>query len=185
MTDMKIETVGDIVAILADPPEGYATEHQTFAQYYEELSKPRTRGSTTKDRLDNIDPHIPLEDVTESVVKRGLAQKGCTYYRGISSQLKGRIGAVTVSELFERGWQEGIEIRHGRHGLELVRQVHSDWSSDLDTDEFHVIVGGHPAGAGCSWERPVVYTWYSGPVMGKGDSSLTEDSVVKIEVTHV
>ena len=180
MTDWKIETVGDIVAILADPPNGRATKEQTFAQYYEDLSKPRTRGSTTENRLDNIDPFIPLEDVTASVAERGLALKGCSYYRGECVELGGRIGAITVSELFDRGWNKSIDLRRGSHGLELVRHVHSDWGTDLDTAEFHVIVGPHPDGAGCSWELPVIYTWYPGPVMGRGDSSLTEDSVVKI-----
>ena len=189
MTDWKIETVGDIVAILADPPTGNAMKDCTFAQYYEDLSKPRTRGSTSENRLDNIDPLIPLEDVTASVTERGLAMTGCTYYRGECVELGGRIGAVTVAEAFERGWDRGIQLRRGIHGLELVyfiprgglsRHDYDDWASELDTAEFHVIVGPTPYGITTAYPG-IVHTWYPGPVMGRGDDQLTMDSIVKVE----
>jgi len=190
MTDMKIETVGDIVAILADPPTGNAMKDCTFAQYYEDLSKPRTRGSTSENRLDNIDPLIPLEDVTASVTDRGLAMTGCTYYRGECVELGGRIGAVTVAEAFERGWGSGIQLRRGDHGLELVYIVHvglshhdyyDEGASELDTAEFHVIVGPVPYGIE-SPKQCIIHTWHPGPVMSNGDDQLTMDSVVKVEL---
>jgi hypothetical protein len=186
MTDMKIETVGDIVAILAVPPIGNAMKDCTFAQYYEELSKPRTRGSTSENRLDNIDPFIPLEDVTASITERGLAMTGCTYYRGECVELGGRLGAVTVAEAFEKGWERGIELRKGRHGLELVYYVHGDWAAEinaeLDTAEFHVIVGPVPYGIESLYPG-IIHTWHPGPVMSNGDDQLTMGSVVKVEVS--
>ena len=179
-------TVGDVVAILADPPEGYAVydhlpaKRFSWSQHYAELSQPRTRGSTSEVSLADIDPHIGLEDVTASVTEAGLAAPGCRYYRGESINLGGRLGAMTLADVTENGWLDGVSVRDGSHGYELVMSLGAgSWLDDLNTGEFHVIVGPADDGVG-----DVIYTWYPGPVMGRGDSTLTGDSVVKIEETE-
>ena len=155
-----MQTVADVVDLIA---KNAASSNSELAAHAATLQGPRTRGSTTKIGLGDVDPGTKLRLVS--------IKDGVRVFRGHCEELGGQLGACKLAVALEEGLP--VKIRDGAHGPELYIDRPVEEASMDDVNSFSVIVGEFGG-------ETAVFTWHPGNPMTPFKGVLQADTAVKL-----
>lgn len=156
-----MKTIKDINDLIQD-----MLNSDNLADHAATLLGPRTRGSTSRWALRDLDPTTPLEKVTSDHVDEPLE----LYCATVPDEFGGVISAMRLEDVLYEGHE--VKVKAGEHGYEL-RAVPSGRLKRMPTNEVYFVVGW-------SGGERALYTWHPGPPLGDIRHGVNDDTGVKI-----
>ena len=120
--------------------------------YANSLRGPRTRGSITKNGLEDL----PEDYIITLLEDQSLAMKGTAFFQGDHGNLNGKLGIMSLQQAVDVGLK--VKARAGKHGTELYIDQEEAEMIPSKVITFIIATDGNTDGI----EKGGLITWYPG-----------------------